>query len=164
MLWQLVDQSRAVTLRFLQGLEVPALIQSKRILDNLPGTQQSNNPPENNLQKTKKLLHRHLGQQKRDNNNKSRNLKDENPLKREGFLVMIKDKTIQSDPLQEHSDRSKGNNPYLLERKYLLGNLQDVGQMIQRLNKRNTAKMNKSKKSKKSLFLIKNHLKRKINQ
>lgn len=77
---------------------------------------------------------------------------------------MIKDKTIQSDPLQEHSDRSKGNNPYLLERKYLLGNLQDVGQMIQRLNKRNTAKMNKSKKSKKSLFLIKNHLKRKINQ
>ena len=164
MLWQLVDQSRAVTLRFLQGLEVPALIQSKTILDNLPGTQQSNNPLRNNLQKNKELLHRHLGQQKRDSNNQSRNLKDENSLRREEFLEMIKDKPIQSDPLQEHSDRNKGNNLYLLEGTYLLENLQDVGQMIQRLNKRNIVKMNKSKKNKKSLFLIKNHLKKKINQ
>ena len=110
------------------------------------------------------MLHRRLGLQKRGNNNQSRNLKDENPLKREEFLEMIKDKPIQSDPLQEHSDRNKGNNPYLLEGTYLLENLQDVGQMIQRLNKRNIVKMNKSKKNKKSLFLIKNHLKKKINQ
>ena len=77
---------------------------------------------------------------------------------------MIKDKPIQSDPLQDYNDQSKGNNPYLLEETYLLRNLQDVGRMIQRLNKRNIVKMNKSKKNKKSLFLIKNHLKRKINQ
>ena len=135
MLWQLGEQSRAVTLRFLQGLKVHNLIQSQRILDKLPKTQQSNNILKNNLQKTKKLLHRHLGQQKKDNNNQSRNLKDENPLKKEKLRVMIEDKPIQSNPLQEHSDQSKGNNPYLLEETCLLENLQDVGQMIQRLNK-----------------------------
>ena len=135
MLWQLGEQSRAVTLRFHQGLKVHNLIQSQRILDKLPKTQQSNNILKNNLQKTKKLLHRHLGQQKKDNNNQSRNLKDENPLKKEKLRVMIEDKPIQSNPLQEHSDQSKGNNPYLLEEMCLLENLQDVGQMIQRLNK-----------------------------
>lgn len=148
MLWQLGEQSRAVTLRFHQGLKVHNLIQSQRILDKLPKTQQSNNILKNNLQKTKKLLHRHLGQQKKDNNNQSRNLKDENPLKKEKLRVMIEDKPIQSNPLQEHSDQSKGNNPYLLEETCLLENLQDVGQMIQRLNKMKLVKMNNSKKSK----------------
>lgn len=148
MLWQLGEQTRAVTLRFLQGLKVHNLIQSQRILDKLPRTQQSNKILKNNLQKTKKLLHRHLGQQKRDNNNQSRNLKDENPLKKEKLRVMIKDKPIQWNPLQEHSDQSKGNNPYLLEETCLLENLQDVGQMIQRLNKMKLAKMNNFKKSK----------------
>ena len=148
MLWQLGEQSRAVTLRFLQGLKVHNLIQSQRILDKLPKTQQSNNILKNNLQKTKKLLHRHLGQQKKDNNNQSRNLKDENPLKKEKLRVMIEDKPIQSNPLQEHSDQSKGNNPYLLEETCLLENLQDVGQMILRLNKMKLVKMNNSKKSK----------------
>ena len=124
------------------------LIQSQRILDKLPKTQQSNNILKNNLQKTKKLLHIHLGQQKKDNNNQSRNLKDENPLKKEKLRVMIEDKPIQSNPLQEHSDQSKGNNPYLLEETCLLENLQDVGQMILRLNKMKLVKMNNSKKSK----------------
>ena len=73
---------------------------------------------------------------------------------------MIKDKLAQSNPLQELSAQFQGNSPRLPEETCLLENLQDVGQMTLRLNKKNIVKMNKFKKSKNKLFLIKNHLKK----
>ena len=73
---------------------------------------------------------------------------------------MIKDKQIQSNPLLELSAQFQDKNPHLLEETCLLENLQDVGQMTLRLNKKNLVKMNKFKKSKNKLFLIKNHLKK----
>ena len=164
MLLQLGDQSRVVTLGFLQGLGVHTLNLSQRILDNLLRTLPSNNPLKNNLLKTKKLLHRRPGQQKRGNNNQSKNLQDESPHKREKLLVMIKDKPIQSNLLQELSAQFQGNNLHLLEETCLLENLQDVGQMTLRLNKKNIVKKNKFRKSKNKQFLIKNHLKKKNNQ
>ena len=110
------------------------------------------------------MLRRRLGLQKRGNNNKSRNLQDKSPLKREKPLEMIKDKLIQSNPLLELSAQFQGNSLYLLEETCHFENLQDVGQMTQRLNKKNIVKMNKFKKSKNKLFLNKNHLKKKSNQ
>ena len=77
---------------------------------------------------------------------------------------MIKDNQIQSNLLQELSARFQGNNPHLLEETCHFENLQDVGQMTQRLNKKSIVKKNKFRKSKNKQFLIKNHLKKKNNQ
>ena len=110
------------------------------------------------------MLQRRLVQLKGDNNNQSRNLQDVSPHKRKKLLVIIKNKPVQSNPLQELNDNSQDSKTYHLEEMYLTGNLQDAGQMIQRLSKKNIVKMNNFNKSKKNLFLIKNHLKRRINQ